>query len=150
MVPPPQVIGRPLLRSGLVLAGANQAADGTHRGILTALELADADLVGTQLAVLSACETGLGEVRDGRGVYGLRRALALAGVGTQVISLWKVDDEGTAELMIRYYESLAEGKGRVEALRDARLELLADPRWAHPRYWGAFVISGRWGPVDLD
>lgn len=150
LAPPPAVLGRPLLRSGIVLAGANGAGEGAHHGILTALELADADLDGTQLAVLSACETGLGEIRDGQGVFGLRRALELAGARTQVISLWKVDDQGTADLMVRFYQRLAEGQDRVGALRDARLDQLADPRWEHPRYWAAFVVSGSWGPIDLE
>src|SRR5262249_25245117 len=80
----------PLLRSGLALAGANRLRSGQDDGILTALEVAGLDLVGTELAVLSACETGVGHVLNGEGVYGLRRALVLAGVQTQVVSLWKV------------------------------------------------------------
>jgi CHAT domain-containing protein len=101
----------PLLQSGLILAGA--AAGGQsgpdQDGILTALEVTGLDLRGTQLVVLSACETGVGELAAGEGVYGLRRALVLAGSHSQVISLWKVDDTATQELMVAYYDRLLSG-----------------------------------------
>lgn len=93
----------PLLRSGLVLAGANQRKSGDDDGLLTALEVSSLDLTGTQLSVLSACQTGVGQVQNGEGVYGLRRALVLAGVRTQVVSLWKVDDAATQAFMGHYY-----------------------------------------------
>jgi CHAT domain-containing protein/tetratricopeptide (TPR) repeat protein len=99
----------PLLRSGLAFAGANtRSGGGDDDGILTGLEAAALDLRGTQLVVLSACETGVGDVKTGDGVYGLRRALVLAGSESQVMSLWKVDDEATRTLMADYYR-------RVEA-----------------------------------
>jgi CHAT domain-containing protein len=100
------------------------------------------------LVVLSACETGVGEVRSGDGVYGLRRALVLAGAETQVMSLWKVSDEGTRELMSGYYRRLASGEGRSEAMRQVRLEFLKDPRRAHPYYWASFIVSGEWANLD--
>src|SRR5262249_12139573 len=87
----------PLLRSGLALAGANLRNSGNDDGLLTALEVAGLDLWGTKLVVLSACDTGVGEVKSGDGVHGLRRALVLAGSETQVMSLWPVSDRVTRE-----------------------------------------------------
>ena len=104
----------PLLRSGLALAGANERG-GTSAagedGVLTAYEAAGLDLWGTRLVVLSACETGVGEVQNGDGVYGLRRALVLAGSESQVMTLWQVSDDATRELMIEYYHRLQSGGG---------------------------------------
>ncbi|HEY9402905.1 MAG TPA: tetratricopeptide repeat protein [Pyrinomonadaceae bacterium] len=163
----------PLLRSGLALAGANErasadAATGAEDGVLTAFEAAGLDLWGTRLVVLSACETGVGEVQNGDGVYGLRRALVLAGSETQVMSLWQVSDDATRDLMIAYYRLLQEGAARGDALRQVQLAMLAggqaaavgaqkqrglDVRpgggrgsgnWSHPFYWAAFIGSGAW------
>src|SRR5690606_35049509 len=111
------------LRSGLALRGANLMKDGAEDGILTALEASSLDLHGTKLVVLSACETGVGEVRLGQGVDGLRRALFIAGAETQVMSLWQGDDFATEKLMRLYYEGLARGEGRAEALRKAKAVL---------------------------
>jgi CHAT domain-containing protein/Tfp pilus assembly protein PilF len=134
----------PLLRSGLVLAGVKQFSSGAGEdGVLTALEAAGLDLWGTKLVVLSACETGLGDVKNGEGVYGLRRALVLAGSETQVMSLWKVDDSVTRDLMIEYYTRLQKGEGRAEALRQVQLEMLRS-RNRHPYYWSSFIVSGNW------
>lgn len=134
----------PLLRSGLAFAGANRGASGADDGILTALELAGLDLVGTQLVTLSACETGLGDVRRGEGVFGLRRALVIAGAESQVISLWKIDDETTESLMVDFYQRLRAAAGRAEALRQAQFRLLADRKLGHPFYWAGFILSGDW------
>ncbi len=141
-------ISNPLLRSGLVLAGANARSSGKDDGILTAMEAAGLDLWGTKLVVLSACKTGLGEVKAGDGVYGLRRAFVLAGSESQVMSLWSVDDQGTRELMVKYYRRLLQGKGRGEALRQVQLELLNTPRRKHPFYWASFIQSGEWANLD--
>ncbi len=138
----------PLLMSGLALAGANGGAGPRQDGVLTALEASSLDLHGTQLLVLSACETGVGDVRQGDGVHGLRRAFAVAGAETQVMSLWKVDDQATRKLMLGYYAGLRRGAGRVAAMRDVQLAMLADPATRHPFYWAGFIVSGHDGPLD--
>lgn len=140
-------IENPLLRSGLALAGFNKRAqvpDGSDDGVLTALEVAGLDLRSTELVVLSACETGSGDIKVGDGVYGLRRALVIAGSQSQILSLWLVDDAATKDLMVKYYQNLKAGKGRHEALRSAQLELLNSSNYQHPQYWAAFVPSGNW------
>jgi CHAT domain-containing protein len=141
----------PLLRSGLGLAGANLRRSGPNQeddGILTAMEVAGLNLWGTKLVVLSACETGVGEVRTGEGVYGLRRALVLAGAETQVMSLWPVSDQGTRDLMINYYKALQAGQGRSAAMRQVQLRMLKDPQRRHPFYWSSFIVSGEWANLD--
>ncbi|MGF1481475.1 MAG: tetratricopeptide repeat protein [Cyanophyceae cyanobacterium] len=144
----PLVTGEnPLLRSGLALAGFNPA-QGKLSGALTALEVSGLDLWGTKLVVLSACSTGVGDVVDGEGVYGLRRALVIAGAESQLISLWNVADQGTKELMIAYYQRLLDGAGRSEALRQTQLALLESEQYSHPFYWAAFIPSGDW--TDLE
>ena len=159
----------PLLRSGLALAGANERGSvAGEDGVLTAYEAAGLDLWGTRLVVLSACETGVGEVQNGDGVYGLRRALVLAGSEAQVMTLWQVSDDATRDLMIEYYRRLQSGAGRGEALRQVQLAMLSgaqkasggqnrglggeqpgssrgrDGNWSHPFYWAAFIQSGAW------
>jgi CHAT domain-containing protein len=139
----------PLIRSGLVLAGANQGKSGDDDGVLTALEAAYLDLSGTKLVVLSACDTGVGEVKNGEGVRGLRRALVLAGSESQVMSLWPVADKTTKDLMIQYYKALQGGEGRSEGLRQVQLQLLRGRKEKqHPFYWAAFIQSGEWGNLD--
>ena len=141
----------PLLRSGLALAGANVRHSGTSDdGILTAAEAAQLDLLGTQLVVLSACETGVGTVQTGEGVYGLRRALVLAGAQTQLDSLWKVADTATQELMVDYYQRLLKGESRSGALRASQRSMMANPARQHPYYWAAFIPIGDWGPLTTE
>ena len=118
-------------------------------GILTALEASNIDLDGTRLVVLSACETGLGQVEMGDGVYGLRRALLVAGSQTQIMSLWKVDDNATRDLMIGFYGKLREGQGRGESLRQVQLKMLASKNYSHPYFWAAFIPSGNWTKMDF-
>jgi CHAT domain-containing protein/Tfp pilus assembly protein PilF len=159
---PPTVQGEnPLLRSGLIMAGANQRSSGAGEdGVLTAAEAAGLNLWGTKLIVLSACEAGLGEVVNGAGVYGLRRALVLAGSETQVMSLWKVDDAATRDLMVDYYTRLQRGEERAEAMRRSQLAMLhgdsarsatntrtLTSRYSHPYYWAAFISSGDWRAI---
>ena len=144
----------PRLRSGLALAGANQwlrrSEIGHSDGLLTALEVENLNLWGTELVVLSACETGLGHVQVGEGVLGLRRAFRQAGAQTVLSSLWKVPDSETEQLMTRFFELWLTGTPKSEALRVSQLELIArlrgetDPRrrLAHPLYWGGFICHG--------
>ncbi|HMV98884.1 MAG TPA: CHAT domain-containing protein [Acidobacteriota bacterium] len=138
----------PLLRSGLFLANTSQPGRRQNDGTLTALEMTNLDLTGTKLVVLSACNTGVGDIKNGAGVYGLRRALVLAGSETQLTSLWKVSDLGTRKLMVDYYTRLKAGEGRSEALRQVQLSMLASPRWRHPFYWASFIQSGQWKPLE--
>jgi len=137
-----------LLRSGLALAGFNPRESGLDDGVLTALEVANLKLRGTQLVVLSACETGLGEIENGEGVYGLRRAFALAGAESLLMSLWTVSDEGTKELMIKYYQRILQNQGRSDALRQTQLEMLNSQDYQHPYFWAAFVPVGDWTPME--
>ncbi len=137
----------PLLRSGLAFAGANKLTSGNDDGILTAMEASGLDLLGTKLVVLSACETGVGKVTNGDGVYGLRRALVIAGAESLVMSLWQVDDVATKDLMAGYYTRLKAGKGRSTALRDVQLELAARKDYAHPFYWASFLPAGDNAPL---
>lgn len=163
----------PLLRSGLIMAGVRQRSSRADEdGVLTALEVAGLDLWGTQLIMLSACETGLGELMVGEGVYGLRRALVLAGSQTQIMSLWKVSDTGTRALVVAYYTLIQQGTGRGEAMRQVQLAMLRGTLrpsggrvsgeqkgerettelrgetpatdYRHPYYWASFITSGDW------
>jgi CHAT domain-containing protein len=142
----------PLVLSGLALAGANRRAEATpdeDDGILTAEEIAALDLSGVQWAVLSACETGVGDVRAGEGVFGLRRAFQVAGARTLIMSLWGVEDQSARAWMHALYEGRFRRRlGTAEAVREASLTLLRERRArglsTHPFYWGAFVAAGDW------
>jgi CHAT domain-containing protein len=137
----------PLQRSGLVFAGANRPdANPSDDGYLTAAEATAMDLEGTELVTLSACETGLGGVRSGEGVYGLQRSLAVAGARSTLLSLWKVDDYLTVAFMQRYYNRLKAGEGRADALRNTQNDFRANKNsnYHDIRVWGAFQLSGDW------
>ncbi|HEX3702931.1 MAG TPA: CHAT domain-containing tetratricopeptide repeat protein [Vicinamibacterales bacterium] len=140
-------VDNPLLRSGIALAGANVAQNARDDGILTALEASSLNLWGTKLVTLSACDTGVGEVRNGEGVYGLRRAFVLAGTETLVMSLWSVSDYVARETMVVYYTGLRAGLGRGDALRQAKLALLRRKTRQHPFYWASFIQSGEWASL---
>jgi tetratricopeptide (TPR) repeat protein/CHAT domain-containing protein len=142
----------PLLRSGLALAGANTALKKqptppeAEDGLLTAEDVSGLNLLGTDLVVLSACETGLGAVEVGEGVFGLRRAFVLAGAKALVMSLWKVLDRQTRDLMEDFYRRILNGQPCADALRDAQLTIKKkDP---DPYYWGAFIYQGDPSPLQ--
>ncbi|TRU31067.1 MAG: tetratricopeptide repeat protein [Microcystis aeruginosa Ma_MB_F_20061100_S20] len=144
------VIENPLLRSGLVLAGVTIGQSAGDDGVLTALETTNLNLVGTKLVVLSACDTGKGDIKIGQGVYGLRRALVIAGSESQLISLWKVSDDATKDLMVAYYGRLQKGEGRSEALRQIQLGMLKGEKQKHPFYWASFIPSGDATSMQFD
>ena len=145
----PVNIENPFLRAGLALTGANRslALEGVAEGILTAEKILGLNLRGTDLVVLSACETGMGDVKNGEGVYGLRRAFTQAGAKSLVMSLWEVPDKETKELMVSFYKNLQSGKtNRAAALRNAALKQRETVKARYgsdnPYYWAAFVFLG--------
>jgi len=134
----------PMVRSGLIMAGGNFAWNGgsipptKKDGVLTAEEIRNLQLPETQLVVLSACETGRGSIAHGEGVFGLQRAFQSAGANQFIISLWKVPDQQTSELMAAFYLALMDGKSPSQALRQAQREM--KERYTYPYYWSGFVL----------
>jgi len=138
---PSAAIENPMLRSGIVLAGVNTSLkEGRDDGMVTAEKVLGLQLRGTGLVVLSACETGVGDIKNGEGVFGLKRAFILSGAGSLVMSLWSVPSGETVELMTGFYDLLAQGKSRAGALREAKLALMK--KKPNPFFWGAFVLTG--------
>jgi CHAT domain-containing protein len=136
----------PLMRTGLLLKGAGDLMDKTsynfnmENGILTAYEAMSLNLDKTDLVVLSACETGLGDLEAGEGVYGLQRAFLVAGAKVLIMSMFKVDDEATQQLMLKFYQKWLNTGNLRQSFIDAKKELRAD--YAEPIYWGAFMMIG--------
>ena len=149
--------GNILMNSGLLLAGASHAyspetmlaemgnlagSAKTEDGILTAYEAMNLDLSQTELVIMSACETGLGEVKIGEGVYGLQRSFQSAGAKTIVMSLWKVDDAATQMLMMHFKTEWFKTQNKRQAFRKAQYSLRENAKFEHPYFWGAFVMIG--------
>ena len=142
----------PLLRGMIILAGANNPKSNIlDDGILTALEITRLNWTGTDLVVVSACESGLGEISSGEGIYGLKRAISVAGAKSSLLSLWKVNDLATAEFMESFYLKLTKGEGKAEALANTQTEFRNGdiPEYRHPNVWAAFQLNGDWGQVDF-
>jgi len=134
-------LDNPLFRSGLLLSGAgSNDATVDNEGILTAYEVMNMNLEQTDLVVLSACETALGDVQNGEGVYGLQRAFIVAGANTLIMSLWKVDDAATQKLMSLFYKYWLGGIDKHEALQKAQIEIQKE--YDYPYFWGAFIMIG--------
>jgi CHAT domain-containing protein len=137
-----------LTRSGLVMSGANhiledeELPDNVEDGILTAKEISDVDLRGLDLVVLSACQTGLGDISQGEGVFGLQRGFKKAGANSILMSLWEVDDKATQILMTQFYKNLLSGQSKRLALLSAQKHLreIEGGKYDKPRYWAAFIL----------
>jgi CHAT domain-containing protein len=140
-------------QAGFVLAGANFPVE-SDDGVISLSEAASLKLNDTDLVVLSACGTALGSLTAGDGIFGLQRALAIAGARSTLLSLWKVDDAATAEFMGRYYQRLKSGQGRSDALaavqhefHSGKAQSPSGTNWKEPYYWAAWQLVGDWRPI---
>ena len=145
------MIDNPLTRSGLAFVNANLGVKGIKQadntdGILTALEVLNLDLAGTELVTLSACDTSKGSIKIGEGVYSLNRAFQEAGAKAVLSTLWKVDDEATSEFMQRFYKRFLEGQSAQQAIKKTQDDFIqnrADEKYSDPLYWAGFVMTGK-------
>jgi CHAT domain-containing protein len=142
-----RLVENPLLRSGLFFTGADNYISKENpgyieedNGLLTAYEAMNLNLDKTELVVLSACETGLGEIQNGEGVFGLRRAFQQAGARTVLMSLWKVSDDATQMLMSNFYRNWVNGMTKRDAFAKGQQQVRE--KYPEPYYWGAFVMVG--------
>nr|WP_075487646.1 CHAT domain-containing protein [Prochlorococcus marinus] len=141
----------PLLRSGIVLSGANfPNLNKLDDGYLTALEVSKLNWQGTELVVISGCESGIGVNKAGDGVYGLKRSIAVSGARSSMLSLWEVKDEPTAAFMKSFYKKLKSGVNRNKALFETQKEFRNHivEAWRHPNVWAAFQLSGDWRVIN--
>lgn len=148
----------PLIRCGIALAGANRGGQnedqrllkaaatgiGEEDGLLTGLEAALLNLQGTELVILSACDSGTGEIKIGEGVMSLRRAFRIAGAETVLASHWPVNDKATSRLMTEFIRRWRAGEPRVQAWRAAQLSLVQSEECSNPYFWAAFTLTGQW------
>ena len=143
----------PLVRCGIALAGANHARQITNAvaedGLLTGLEASLLNLQGTELVILSACDSGTGEVKIGEGVMSLRRAFRIAGAETVLASHWPVSDKATSRLMTEFMRRWRAGEPRAKAWREAQLSLLRSKDFSNPYFWAAFTLTGQWSMILL-
>ena len=141
-----QLTQNPLMRTGLLLKGAGDLLEKTdynfnmENGILTAYEAMNLNLDKTDLVVLSACETGLGQLESGEGVYGLQRAFLVAGAKILIMSMFKVDDDATQKLMLKFYQKWLNSANIRQSFIDAKKELRTE--YPEPIFWGAFMMIG--------
>ena len=155
LAPPQDDWENPLVRCGIALAGANHFSKletrnpklETEDGLLTGLEASLLNLQGTELVILSACDSGTGEVKTGEGVMSLRRAFRIAGAESVLASHWKVNDLATSRLMMEFMRRWRGGTPRAQAWREAQLSLLRDTKekdFSNPYFWAAFTLTGQW------
>ena len=141
-----------MVRCGLALVGANHFSHSTpdtphpatEDGLLPSPEEFLLNLQGTELVILSACDSGLGEVKIGEGMMSLRRAFRIAGAETVLASHWKVNDKATSHLMTEFIRRWRSGEPRAQAWREAQLSLLHSKEFSNPYFWAAFTLTGRW------
>ena len=138
----------PLMRCGVALSGANHAKQISNAtvedGVLTGLEASLLNLQGTEVVILSACDSSSGEIKNGEGVMSLQRAFRIAGAETVLASHWNVSDKATTLLMTEFMRHWREGESRANAWREAQLSLLRSKDFSNPFFWSAFTLTGQW------